>query len=181
MFFRSIRPLTAFLGPAVLAAWIIPSSAAEPSAAPGADLLAELTPPEGFVATVFATPSMANYPVFVAATADGTLFVSSDGNGSVGRDPHRGRVLRLRDTDDDGTADEVKEFVKDLDSPRGLVWVDDRLDDRMEGLIRIADDQIFNAVVKSLVFELREEDFSQEDILNFLQFKLDMAIEGASK
>ena len=53
--------------------------------------------------------------------------------------------------------------------------------DRMEGLIRIADDQIFNAVVKSLVFELREEDFSQRDILNFLQFKLDVAIEAASK
>jgi hypothetical protein len=53
--------------------------------------------------------------------------------------------------------------------------------ERMEGLIRIADDQIFNAVVKSLVLELRNEDFSQEDILNFLQFKLDMAIEAASK
>ncbi len=53
--------------------------------------------------------------------------------------------------------------------------------DRMEGLIRIADDQIFNAVVKSLVIELRNENFCQGDILNFLQFKLDMAIEAASK
>ena len=53
--------------------------------------------------------------------------------------------------------------------------------DRMEGLIRIADDQIFNAVVKSLVIELRNENFSQRDILNFLQFKLDVAIEAASK
>ena len=53
--------------------------------------------------------------------------------------------------------------------------------ERMEGLIRIADEQIFNAVVKSLVIELRNENFCQEDILNFLQFKLDMAIEAASK
>ena len=53
--------------------------------------------------------------------------------------------------------------------------------ERMDGLIRIADEQIFNAVVKSLVIELRNEDFCQEDILNFLQFKLDMAIEGARK
>ena len=52
--------------------------------------------------------------------------------------------------------------------------------ERMEGLIRIADDQIFNAVVKSLVIELRNENFCQGDILNFLQFKLDMAIEAAS-
>jgi hypothetical protein len=59
--------------------------------------------------------------------------------------------------------------------------IEDDYIERMEGLIRIADDQIFNAVVKSLVLELREEDFSQEDILNFLQFKLDMAIEGAKK
>ena len=59
--------------------------------------------------------------------------------------------------------------------------IEDDYIERMDGLIRIADDQIFNAVVKSLVLELREEDFSQEDILNFLQFKLDMAIEGAKK
>jgi len=59
--------------------------------------------------------------------------------------------------------------------------IEDDYIERMEGLIRIADDQIFNSVVKSLVLELRTEDFSQEDILNFLQFKLDMAIEAASK
>ena len=59
--------------------------------------------------------------------------------------------------------------------------IEDDYIERMDGLIRIADDQIFNAVVKSLVLELREEDFSQEDILNFLQFKLDMAIEATKK
>ena len=62
----------------------------------------------------------------------------------------------------------------------GIDYEDDYIE-RMEGLIRIADDQIFNAVVKSLVIELRNEGFDQEDILNFLQFKLDMAIEGARK
>ena len=62
----------------------------------------------------------------------------------------------------------------------GIDYEDDYIE-RMEGLIRIADDQIFNAVVKSLVIELRNEGFDQEDILNFLQFKLDMAIEAASK
>jgi putative heme-binding domain-containing protein len=92
-----------------------------------ADLAREVKPPPGFTGTLFATPAEANYPVFVAATADGTLFVSSDGNGSLGRDPDRGRILRLRDTDADGAADEVKAFVGDLDSPRGLVFVDGRL------------------------------------------------------
>ena len=92
-----------------------------------AGLALEVKPPLGFTGTLFATPAEANYPVFVAATADGTLFVSSDGNGSLGRDPGRGRILRLRDTDGDGAADEVKEFVADLDSPRGLVFIDGRL------------------------------------------------------
>lgn len=92
-----------------------------------AGLAGEVKPPPGFSGTLFATPAEANYPVFVAATPDGTLFVSSDGNGSLGRDPGRGRILRLRDTNGDGTADEVKEFVADLDSPRGLVFVDGRL------------------------------------------------------
>lgn len=91
------------------------------------EILADVKAPEGFDVTVFAAPPMANYPVFVAAAPDGTLYVSSDGNGSLGRDPNRGRVLRLRDLDGDGRADESKEFVKNVDSPRGLVWDHDRL------------------------------------------------------
>ena len=92
-----------------------------------AKLAAEIKPPPGFSPTIFATSKQANYPVFVAATTDGTLFVSSDGNGSTGRDPDRGRILRLRDTNGDGEADDVKEFVTDIDAPRGLVVVDGRL------------------------------------------------------
>ena len=53
--------------------------------------------------------------------------------------------------------------------------IDDTFE-RMEGLIRIADSQIFDSVVKSLVLELKQEDFHQSDILNFLQAKLSKAI-----
>src|SRR5687767_7442837 len=73
-------------------------------------LLKEVKIPEGFEATIFAAAPAVNYPVFVAAAPDGTLFVSSDKNGSLDRGPHRGRVLRVRDLDGDGHADEVKEF-----------------------------------------------------------------------
>ncbi len=90
-------------------------------------LLKDVRVPDGFAAQVFAAAPEVNYPVFVAAAPDGTLFVSSDKNGSLDRGPHRGRVLRVRDLDRDGHADEVKEFVKDVDSPRGLVWDKDRL------------------------------------------------------
>ena len=105
----------------------VPSPRAASAARRQDSLAREIKPPEEFTASVFATPAQANYPVFVAATYDGTVFVSSDGNGSLGRDPHRGRIVRLRDTDGDGAADDVRNFVADVDSPRGLVWVDDRL------------------------------------------------------
>ena len=92
-----------------------------------AGLLKEVKVPEGFNATIFAAPPAVNYPVFVAAAPDGTLYVSSDGNGSLGRDPYRGRIIRLRDLNGDGHADESKMFVANVDSPRGLVWDHDRL------------------------------------------------------
>ena len=92
-----------------------------------AEILKDVKVPEGFDVTLFANSKAANYPVFISAAPDGALYVSSDGNGSLGRNPHRGRIVRLRDTDGDGRADEAKEFVKDVDSPRGLVWDRDRL------------------------------------------------------
>ncbi len=91
------------------------------------DILSNVKVPEGFDVSVFSDWRSANYPVYVAAAPNGDLYVSSDGNGSLGRNAGRGRVLRLRDTDHDGTADEVTEFVKDVDSPRGLIWDQDRL------------------------------------------------------
>ena len=96
------------------------------SSAEEAEILKDVKVAEGFEATLFAAPPAVNYPVFVAASPDGTLYVSSDGNGSLGRDPGRGRVIRLRDLDGDGKADETKVFCK-IDSPRGLVWDHDRL------------------------------------------------------
>ena len=92
-----------------------------------AALLKEVKFPDEFEVSIFATPPAVNYPVFVAAAPDGTLYVSSDGNGSLDRKEHRGRILRARDFDGDGKADEVKVFVPDVDSPRGLVWDYDRL------------------------------------------------------
>ncbi|MCB1226663.1 MAG: heme-binding protein, partial [Verrucomicrobiales bacterium] len=89
-------------------------------------LLKDVKVADGFDVTLFAAPPMVNYPVFVTAAPDGTLYVSSDGNGSLGRDPGRGRVIRLRDTDGDGHADETRVFCE-VDAPRGLVWDRDRL------------------------------------------------------
>jgi putative membrane-bound dehydrogenase-like protein len=91
-----------------------------------AAILKDVKVADGFDVTLFASSAAANYPVFVAAATDGTLYVSSDGNGSLGRNPKRGRVIRLRDLDGDGRADETKVFCE-VDAPRGLVWDHDRL------------------------------------------------------
>lgn len=89
--------------------------------------LAEVRVPDGFEVTMFAVPPAVNYPVFVAAAPDGTVYVSVDKNGSLQRDPYHGAIYRLKDLDNDGKADEVKLFVPNVDSPRGLVWDHDRL------------------------------------------------------
>jgi putative membrane-bound dehydrogenase-like protein len=122
----AVSCLAAFL------ALVTPVSAADPAPASetknnDSDLMKEVKFPAEFDAMIFARPPLVNYPVFVAAAPDGSLYVSSDGNGSLDRNLHRGRIVRLRDTDGDGRADEAKDFVKDVDSPRGLVWDHDRL------------------------------------------------------
>ena len=99
----------------------------ELTAAQEAAILEDVSVPDEFDVTLFAPAATANYPVYVAASPAGDLYVSSDGNGSLGRQPDRGRVLRLRDQDGDGRADQVTEFVPNIDSPRGLIWDHDRL------------------------------------------------------
>jgi hypothetical protein len=60
---------------------------------------------------------------------------------------------------------------------------DDQIDDtfqRMDGSIRVADEHIFNSVVKNLVYNLREEGFEQDDIATFLDVLLTNAIGKSS-
>ena len=60
---------------------------------------------------------------------------------------------------------------------------DDQIDDtfqRMDGSIRVADEHIFNSVVKNLVYNLREEGFDKEDTATFLDVLLINAIGKSS-
>jgi putative membrane-bound dehydrogenase-like protein len=82
--------------------------------------------PDGFEATLFAAPPKVAYPVALAATPTGELFVAVDEQGSIGRTPGGGKVLRCVDRDGDGKVDEVSEFAK-MDHPRGLIYVDGSL------------------------------------------------------
>jgi putative membrane-bound dehydrogenase-like protein len=87
---------------------------------------AEVKVPDGFDATLFAAPPKVGYPVALAATPAGELFVAVDEQGSIGRTPGGGKVLRCVDTDGDGKVDEVTVFAK-MDHPRGLIYQDGSL------------------------------------------------------
>lgn len=75
--------------------------------------------PEGFVIREFGGPPQLEYPTAVSAAANGDVYVSSDKNGSLGHEDNFGKIVRARDTDNDGKADEFVDFVPDVDSPRG--------------------------------------------------------------
>src|SRR5262249_36615950 len=84
-------------------------------------------PPE-FEATLFAAPPKVSYPVAIAASAGGEIYVAVDEQGSLGRKPGGGKILRCGDKDGDGKVDDVTVFAK-VEHPRGVccrdgsVWV----------------------------------------------------------
>jgi putative membrane-bound dehydrogenase-like protein len=82
--------------------------------------------PTGFDVTLFAAPPQVGYPVALAAAPTGELFVAVDEQGSIGRTPGGGKVLRCVDTDGDGKVDKVTVFAK-MDHPRGLIYQDGSL------------------------------------------------------
>lgn len=83
--------------------------------------------PEGFEIREFAGPPEVDYPTAVMAAANGDVYVPCDRNGSLGKKEGMGRVMRCRDTDGDGVADQFVAFVPEINSPRGGHFVGDTL------------------------------------------------------
>lgn len=83
--------------------------------------------PEGYELSNWAEPFDIEYPTAITAAADGTVYVSVDRNGSLGKEKQMGKVISCRDTDGDGKADKFVDFVPDVDSPRGGHFVRDTL------------------------------------------------------
>jgi putative heme-binding domain-containing protein len=75
--------------------------------------------PAGWQIHVFGAPPELEYPTSVSAAANGDIYVSSDPNGSLGKDPKFGRIVRATDSDGDGKADKFQDFVAHVKSPRG--------------------------------------------------------------
>lgn len=76
-------------------------------------------PPE-LTITRFSGPDVTPSPACLAVAPTGEVFVGVDMIGSLGKDPGKGRILRLIDKDNDGKMDEHTEFAV-VDNPRGIL------------------------------------------------------------
>ncbi len=76
--------------------------------------------PPGFKVSLFAAPPRIGYPVALSVASDGAVYVAVDEQGSLGRTPGGGRVVRCIDENGDGKADRVNVFAK-MEHPRGLI------------------------------------------------------------
>ena len=82
--------------------------------------------PPGFKVSLFAAPPKVGYPVTLSVAPDGAVYVAVDEQGSLGRTPGGGRVVRCIDDDGDGKADRVNVFAK-MEHPRGVIAQDGKV------------------------------------------------------
>ncbi len=68
------------------------------------------------------TPS----PSCLSANVNGEVYVGIDKNGSLGRGPGKGLIMKLTDTDMDGVADK-KSIFSQVDHPRGLISIGNKV------------------------------------------------------
>ena len=68
----------------------------------------------------FSGPDLTPSPACLCASASGEVYVGVDMNGSLGKGPGKGRIVRLVDGNHDGVIDSHTEFAK-IDNARGLI------------------------------------------------------------
>lgn len=73
-----------------------------------------------------AGPDLIPSPACLAVAPMGEVFVGVDRIGSLGKEPEKGSIIKLIDTDNDGKADSHTVFVQ-VDNPRGLLPIADDL------------------------------------------------------
>lgn len=76
--------------------------------------------PAELTVTRFSGPDVTPSPACLAVAPTGEVFVGVDMIGSLGKDPGKGRILKLIDKDNDGKMDEHIEFAM-VDNPRGII------------------------------------------------------------
>ncbi|WP_429774010.1 DUF7133 domain-containing protein [Agaribacillus aureus] len=115
----------------VLASCTEKAPTCEPAESAGVDISLDslskaLNWPEELRITNFAGPDITPSPACLAVAATGEVFVGVDMIGSLGKDPGKGRIVKLIDCNNDGILDKQTTFAT-LDNPRGLFPLGDRL------------------------------------------------------
>ncbi len=91
-----------------------------------ASLAHSSTVPNELEVTTFAGTDIAPSPACLVASASGEVFVGVDMDGSLGKDPGKGKIIRLVDSNNDGVADSHTLYAE-IDNPRGLIAMGDQL------------------------------------------------------
>lgn len=78
------------------------------------------------IMTNFAGPDIVPSPAALSVSPNGNVFVGVDMMGSLGKEPGKGAIVRLVDSNNDGELDSHTEFVK-VDNPRGIIAVRDQV------------------------------------------------------
>ncbi|NIJ53616.1 DUF7133 domain-containing protein [Dyadobacter arcticus] len=76
--------------------------------------------------TPFVGPDLTPSPACLAVAPTGEVYVGVDMIGSLGKDPGKGSIVRLVDSDNDGKVDQHTTFAM-VDDPRGIISMGDQL------------------------------------------------------
>lgn len=88
--------------------------------------LAGMAQPAELDIAKFTGPDITPSPACIAAAPTGEVFVGVDLNGSLGKLPDKGSIVRLVDKDGDGKLDQHNVYAK-VDDPRGMISIGDKL------------------------------------------------------
>ncbi len=82
--------------------------------------------PDDLRVTNFTGPDLTPSPACLAVAPTGAVFVGVDKQGSLGKKPDMGSIIKLVDTDNDGDVDEHTTFAQ-VNNPRGIIASGDQL------------------------------------------------------
>ncbi|MBD0260316.1 MAG: heme-binding protein, partial [Cytophagales bacterium] len=83
-------------------------------------------PPGDLTITDFAGPDLTPSPACLAVAPTGEVFVGVDMQGSLGKKPDMGSIIRLTDGDNDGKVDAHTTFAR-VNNPRGIMAVGEKV------------------------------------------------------
>lgn len=93
----------------------------------GADTLRNASSwPQELIVSNFAGADLTPSPACLAVSADGNVYVGVDQIGSLGKQPGKGSIVKLIDTDNDGKVDKHTQFAL-VDNPRGIISLGNKL------------------------------------------------------